>query len=97
MRRTISPLPELGAVFQSRRLRWWLWKKRQRLGRSFLQLEPSPSAVTHRKERRTMRKKTTTARQRQELILIRDFFLKNPTELSTSEEDLYLFFFLRKI
>lgn len=46
--RTISPLPELGAVSQSRRPRWWLvWRRQRHRGRSFLQLELSPSGIAH--------------------------------------------------
>lgn len=42
-----SRLPELGAVFQSRRQRWWLWRRQQHRGHFFLQLELSPSGITH--------------------------------------------------
>lgn len=44
-KKTVSPLPELGAASRSRHQRWWLvWRRRRRRwGRSFLQLELSPS------------------------------------------------------
>lgn len=74
---TFSPLPGLEAVSQSHRQRLWLvWRRRQRRGHSFLQLELSPSGNTHGQKNPISRHNefklnTHTHTHKKSLILVR--------------------------